>query len=105
MSLTLFLVFVIATIIIIYFLIKRSGENSRGKGSSERTDSSGKSKPSTIHFSDDFKVNEMITTRSREHNITTILMYKENTSVWVCPICETENTALDRKCCVCHHVR
>ena len=59
---------------------------------------------SSVHFSDDFKSAEPITIKDNGHIVTTILMSKEDTSIWVCPNCETENPSSSQKCCVCHCV-
>lgn len=60
---------------------------------------------SSTHFSDEFKSGEPITTINRNHTITTILVNKEDSFMWVCPSCETENPPSKQKCCVCHYAR
>ena len=37
------------------------------------------------------------------HSITPIYTYKENSSIWICPNCETENSTSTTSCCVCEY--
>ena len=59
----------------------------------------------TIHYSDDFKKAASVVTSDGLHTATTLLMYKEDPSVWICPSCEAENTEAVAQCEVCSENR
>ncbi len=94
---------VIAIIIIAVIVLNKKFKFFKsGKDTGEKIEMENTS--STIHFSDDFK-NKGSATIEKEHMITTILMNKEDSCVWVCPNCEVENPSSEIKCCVCNMVK
>ena len=89
----------------------------------ESENSSNSEIPSTIHYSNEFNHEEPVKRIDYDHNsnefnreepikridynhmITTILIYEENSNMWICPSCETENPLSKHSCCVCHYVQ
>ncbi|MGN1165612.1 MAG: hypothetical protein ACI4S2_04195 [Lachnospiraceae bacterium] len=94
--------------IVAVVIIMKKGKDKSGNSVGEVSDNKvelDKTPASTIHFSDEFKSGEPITKTDNDHTITTILISKEDSFIWVCPSCETENPLSRKKCCVCHHVK
>lgn len=91
--------------IVVVLMMKKNKSSDADSESFEKKFDLDKPAPSTIHFSDDFKSGEPITTVDNNHVLTTILMCKEDPNVWVCPSCETENLLSKKYCCVCHYVK
>ena len=89
----------------------------------ESENSSNSEIPSTIYYSNEFNHEEPVKRIDYDHNsnefnheepiekigynhmITKILIYEENSDIWTCPSCETENPLSKRSCCVCHYVQ
>lgn len=97
----------LVVIIAVVILMKKGKSNGGGGENTPSDENINLEEPSTstIHFSDDFKSGEPIITTDHDHIITTILTYKKDSFIWVCPMCETENLSSAKKCCVCHYVK
>ena len=71
----------------------------KGKNDNEKEIVNIEKTTSTIHFSN--KKYEPVTITEGEHTITIIYRDKEDTFVWICPNCETENLSSRSECQVC----
>ncbi len=58
-----------------------------------------------VHYSDEFNHDEPIKMTNYNHIIATILICEENSDMWICPSCETENPLSKQNCCICHYVQ
>lgn len=59
----------------------------------------------TVHYSDEFNHEEPIKITNFNHIIATILICEENSDMWICPSCETENQLSKQSCCICHYIQ
>lgn len=98
------IVLVAVAIVVIAVINKKNTTISKSDSFEKKIDLD-KPTTSTIHFSDDFKSGDPVTTTDKNHTITTILMSKDDSFVWVCPTCETENPSSKKKCCVCYSMK
>lgn len=53
-------------------------------------------------YRDEFQGDEM---KEEESRGTTFLTCEDDSSMWVCPSCETKNSLLKQRCCICHYER
>lgn len=93
----------IIAVVAVVLIISKSGKNKEtDETKSDNKIELEKSTSSTIHFSNDFKSDEPIIKKENDHVISTILRCKEDSFIWVCPTCETENPPSKHTCCVCN---
>ncbi len=100
-------------VIVVILVAVRVKKNLKNKKVNEKAEGSSlgshiKIEPSgtsTVHFSDEFRSDNPIITKSENHKIKVMLKSKSDSIIWICPYCETENQTSESRCCVCYKER
>lgn len=96
------ILFLIVIICVIVVIIKKFAKSKIELNDEEKLE---ETIPTIIHYSDEFNHEEPIKITNFNHIIAPIFICEENSDMWICPSCETENPLSKQRCCICHYIQ